>query len=286
MANETGNTQLDYIIPELWQPKILAAVYDGGKVISRVSNVSGEVAAKGDILHLPNMPTVTVNAVGASGSVTNQTITPTEAQLTVDTWVESTMTLIDKASKQSNGNIVDDFYTGAAAALRQKMDIDLLALATSANFSAQTAQGDGSQPLDEDALAGAIGEMMESKFAEALDEADRATFFLHAGEWRNLKKISAFSAANLLGSSKAAADKRALPDFYGVSAVLHTQVRVASTIRYNLLALREALAIGIQSNMEILELPRADLARRFNVNALYGVKLRVDRGCLMLSRDV
>ena len=286
MTNETTNTELDFIVPEIWQPKLLKAVYDSGKVVNRVDNVSGEIAAKGDILHLPNMPTITVNSVGASGSVTNQTITPTEAQLTVDTWVESTMTLVDKASKQSNGNIVEDFYTGAGAALRQKMDIDLLALATSANFSAQTAQGDGTGPLGEDELAGAIAEMMESKFAEALDEADRATFFIHAGEWRNLKKISAYSHANLLGNGGYSATSRKLPDFYGVGTVLHTQVRVASTIRYNLLALKEALAIGIQSNIGILELPRADLARRFNINALYGVKRRVDRGCLMLSKDL
>ena len=283
--NETTNTELDFIVPEIWQPRLLKAVYDSGKVVGRVDNVSGEIAAKGDILHLPNMPTITVNSVGAAGSVTNQTITPTEAQLTVDTWVESTMTLVDKASKQSNGNIVEDFYTGAGAALRQKMDIDLLALATTSNFSAQTAQGDGTGPLGEDELAGAISEMMESKFAEALDEADRATFFIHAGEWRNLKKISQFSHANLLGNGGFSATSRKLPDFYGVGTVLHTQVRVASTIRYNLLALKEALAIGIQSNIGILELPRADLARRFNINALYGVKRRVDRGCLMLSKD-
>lgn len=286
MTSETGNTELDVVIPEIWQPKILKAVYDSGKVINRVDNVSGEVSAKGDILHLPNMPSITINSVGASGSVTNQTITPTENQLTVDQWKEATMTLVDKAAKQQNGNIVDDFYNGAGAAMRQTMDAAVLALATSANFSAQTAQGDGSGPLDEDILAGAIGEMMESKFAEALDEADRATFFLHAGEWRNLKKIGVFSHANLLGSGAYSASARKLVDFYGVGTVLHTQVRVASSIRYNLLALKEALAIGIQSNIQILELPRADLARRFNINALYGVARRVDRGCLMLSKDV
>lgn len=286
MANETTNTELDFVIPEIWSPKILAQVYDSGKVVNRVDNVSGMISAKGDILHLPNMPTITVNSVGASGSVTNQTITPTEAQLTVDTWVEATMTLVDKAAKQQNGNIVDDFYNGAGSALRQKMDLDLLALATDANFSAQTAQGDGSGPLDEDALAGAVGEMMESKFAEALDDAGRATFFLHAGEWRNLKKIGAFTHANLLGSGAYSAGSRKIVDFYGVGTVLHTQVRVSAGIRYNLLALREALAIGIQSNVQILELPRADLARRFNINALYGVKRRIDRGCLLKSKDV
>jgi hypothetical protein len=283
MANETGNTQLDVIIPELWQPKILAAIYDSGKVIPRVTSVSGEVEAKGDRIHLPNMPTITVNTVGASGSVTNQTVTPTEAILVVDTWVESTMTLVDLASKQSNGNIVDDFYNGAGDALRQKMDLDLLALATDANFSAQTAQGDGSTPLDEDALAGAVGTMMSSKFADGLNDPERATFFIHSGEWRNLKKIGAFSHARVLGTGEYSAVTGKLPDFYGIKTVLSTQVRTSGSVRYNLLALREALAIGIQSNITVLELPRADLARRFNMNALYGVKVRIDRGCLIKS---
>lgn len=287
MTNETGSTALDVIIPEVWQMKIVAAIYDGGKVIKRVDNASGEVSRMGDRIHLPNMPTLTVNDVtAATGAVANQAVTLTENILVVDKWKEITMSLVDVADKQAHTNIVDDFYNGAGDLLRQQMDSDVLALATSANFTAQTAQGDGSQPLDEDALAGAIGEMMESKFAEALDQSDRATFFLHAGEWRNLKKIGAFTHANLLGSAKASADKRALPDFYGVSTVLHTQVRVAVGIRYNLLALKEALAIAIQSNPSVLELPRADLARRFNINCLYGVKTRIDRGCLMLSRDV
>lgn len=287
MTNETGNTALNVIIPEVWQKRIVSAIYDGGKVINRVDNVSGEVSRMGDILHLPNFPTLTVNDVtAATGAVANQTVTLTENTLTVDKWKEITMALVDKASKQAHSNIVDDFYNGAGDLLRQQMDSDVLALATDANFSAQTAQGDGSQPLDEDALAGAIGEMMESKFAEALDEAGRATFFLHAGEWRNLKKIGAFTHANLLGSAGASADKRALPDFYGVSTVLHTQVRVSAGIRYNLIALKEALAIGIQSNPEILELPRADLARRFNINCLYGVAFRIDRACLLKSKDV
>lgn len=287
MTNETGSTALDVIIPEVWQKRIVAAVYDGGKVINRVDNVSGEVSRMGDILHLPNFPTLTVNDVtAATGAVANQAVTLTENQLTVNKWKEMTMTLVDKANKQAHSDIVNDFYSGAAAGLRQQMDADILALATDANFSAQTAQGDGSQPLDEDALAGAIGEMMESKFAEALDQSDRATFFLHAGEWRNLKKIGAFTHANLLGSAKASADKRALPDFYGVSTVLHTQVYVTGGIRYNLLALKESLAIAIQSNPEIIELPRADLARRFNINCLYGVKARIDRGVLLKSKDV
>lgn len=287
MTNETDNTALTVIIPEVWQKKVVAAIYDGGKVINRVSNVSGEISKMGDILHLPNFPTLTVNNVTAStGAVANQVVTLTENQLTIDKWKEITMSLVDKASKQAHSNMVDDFYNGAGDLLRQQMDADILALATDANFSAQTAQGDGSQPLDEDALAGSIGEMMESKFAEALDESDRATFFLHAGEWRNLKKIGAFTHANLLGSAKASADKRALPDFYGVSTVLHTQVRVSGGIRYNLLALKESLAIGIQSNPEILELPRADLARRFNINCLYGVAFRIDRANLLKSKDV
>lgn len=287
MTNETGNTALDVIIPEVWQKRIVSAIYDGGKVISRVDNVSGEVSRMGDILHLPNFPTLTVNDVTAStGAVTNQTVTLTENQLNVDKWKEMTMALVDKADKQAHSNIVDDFYNGAGDGIRQQMDADILALATDANFSAQTAQGDGSQPLDEDSLAGAVGEMMESKFAEALDQADRATFFLHAGEWRNLKKIGAFSHANLLGNGGYSATSKKLPDFYGVGTVLHTQVRVAGGIRYNLLALRESLAIAIQSNPEILELPRADLARRFNINCLYGVKVRIDRACLLKSKDV
>jgi hypothetical protein len=283
MTNETDNTALTVIIPEVWQKRIVSAIYDGGKVINRVDNVSGEVSRMGDILHLPNFPTLSVNSVGASGSVVNQTVTLTENQLTVDQHKEVTMTLTDKASKQAHSDIVSDFYMGAGDLLRQQIDADILALATDANFAAQTAQGDGSQPLDEDALAGAIGVMMNSKFAEALDQADRATFFLHSGEWRNLKKIGVYSHASLLGSSKAAADKIALPSFYGVGTVMHTQVRVASSIRYNLLALKESLAVAIQSNPDVIELPRADLARRFNVNVLYGVKTRIDRGVLLKS---
>lgn len=287
MANETDNTDLDVIIPEIWQKRIVASIYDSGKVIPRVDNVSGEVSAMGDILHLPNFPSLTVNDVTAStGAVANQAVTLTENQLTVDKWKELTMALVKKANKQAHTDIVRNFLDGAGAAIRQQIDSDILALATDANFSTFTAQGDGSGPLDEDALAGAIGELMEGKFAEALNDPNRASFFLHAGEWRNLKKIGNLSHAQVLGTGAYSATSGKIPDFYGVSTVLSTQVRVASSVRYNLLALREALAVAIQSNPEVVQLPDADLAKRYNVNCLYGVAKRIDRAVLLKSRDV
>ena len=93
MTAETGNTALDVIIPEVWQKKILSAIYDGGKVISRVDNVSGEVSRMGDIIHLPSFPTLTVNDVTAATGVvfvndtTITAVTPTHPTGVVDVTV-------------------------------------------------------------------------------------------------------------------------------------------------------------------------------------------------------
>ena len=286
MANETTNTELDFIVPELWQPQLLQAVYDADDILNRVQRVDGDVRGKGDILHLPAMPVISTNAVGSSGSVTNQTVTPTEAQLTVDTWRESTMTLVDKADIQSIGDIIAAFQAGAPQALGEKMVSDLLALATDANITTNVV-GDGSQPLDEDALAASIGKLMATKFGGMLRDPNRVSWFLDAAEWQNLKKVGVYTHADVSGSSAYAGDKLALPNFYGVPYFLSNQVRVSSSIRYNLLAIREALALGVQRNIEMMELPRADLARRFNVNVLYGVKVRAQaRAVLVKSRDV
>jgi len=50
MANETEATALAVLTQELWRPSLLAAQYNAMKIGKRVLNVTGDVAAKGDIL--------------------------------------------------------------------------------------------------------------------------------------------------------------------------------------------------------------------------------------------
>ena len=60
------NTELDVLIPERWSSDLLAGLYQAADIIGRVQNVSGDVAAFGDILHLPLMAQWSVNDVTAS----------------------------------------------------------------------------------------------------------------------------------------------------------------------------------------------------------------------------
>ena len=280
MASEIGNTQLDYTIPELWAEQVLAQVYQEQSMVNRVDRVDGEVAAFGDILHLSAMPTVSVNDVSAAGAVTNQQLSTTEAQLTVDKWKEATVEIVDKASAQSKFNAVEGFKAAFPGALMQQMEIDLLSLYSDVTTNVE---GDGLSPINEDLITAAIGDLLSAKFGAFLRDPNRVTLELHTSQWAAMKKIAGYNHANLTGSSVGGQLQFPVPDVYGVPVLFNTQVQSSSSIYQNLLHLREAFAIGIQRNIQSETLARTALTTRITAHCLYGVKTRAQARAVLIK---
>lgn len=283
MANEITNTEANVLIPELWRSKMLEGRYAAMKIGKRVLSVDGDVSAQGDILHIQIEPTVSVNNVGSSGSVTNQALTPTEAQLTVDKWKECTITVVDKAQKQSIVDLLTAFTPAFGKAMGAQIDTDLAALYTDitntvGNTSAPL------QPVDEDMLVAAVRKLLDANVP--IEDPNDISFAFHTSMWGVLKKIPAFNHANLTGKSEGGQLTVPVPDLYGIPVLFSTTIASTGTPAYrnNLLFHKQAFAFGMQKNFNVETLARVSKATPVSGDALYGVKtVRADHACILAT---
>lgn len=281
MAND--NTEFDVIIPEIWSSDMLEALYEEAGAVNRVSNVSGEVAALGDKLNLPNDVAFSVNDVTASsGAVTDQDVTILSAQLTIDKWKEVTFQVVDKAAKQAQKIWMPAWRNSSFSALAQQIESDVLALYS--DVTTYTG-GDSTSQANEDLLTAAFGQLLGNKLGKKLENPNESSWIFHTSQWESLRKAKVYGDANITGESVGGGLKKKIPDIYGIPVYFNTQVGSTGGARQNLLLTRDAFACGIQSNPEFKELSSTGLARRYCANVLYGVKTRKeDRAALIKTR--
>lgn len=278
MANEITNTQANVIIPELWRPKMFEARYPASVMLKRVTTVDGEVEKQGDILHLPIEPVVSVNNVGSDGSLTNQALTPTEAQLTVNLWKEATIDVVDKAQKQSLIDLLTAFIPGFAKAIAAQQDADILALCSDITNSV----GDNATEYSAELLQAALQKLIDANIP--VDNANDISCVLHSSKWSAMKNIDKFQFANYTGEAMGGQMKYSLPAPYGVPHMISTQV-VSSTGYHNMVFHRQAFGCGTQKNFAIEKLARTKLSTPINGNILYGVKtIRADHAAQLITK--
>lgn len=283
MANEITNTEADVLIPELWRPKMLEARYAKMTFGKRILSVDGDVAAKGDILHIPIEPTVSVNAVGSTGSVTNQALTPTESQLTVDQWREATIDVVDKAQRQSIVDLVTAFQPGMSKAMAD--DADGLIANQYSNITTNSV-GSTSAPLDTvnpDLLTAAVQKLLV--LSVPVDDPNDVSFMFHATVWAQLKKIAEFNNANLTGKSTGGALEMKVPDIYGIPTFFTTKIKSTAgnlSVYKNFLLHRQALAWGMQKNFRLEMLARTKKSQPVSADWLFGIRtVRENHACLI-----
>lgn len=279
MANEIDNTHADVLIPELWRPKMFEARYPASVMLKRVVNVDGEVSQKGDILHLPIEPVVSTNNVGADGSVTNQALTPTEAQLTVDTWKEATIDVVDKAQKQSITDLLTAFIPGFAKAIAAAQDASLLALHSDLTTNEV---GTNATEYSGELLLAALQKLIDLNVP--VDNMNDISAVLHTSKWSVLKNIDKFQFANYTGMAMGGQMKYEAPAPYGVPHFFSTQV-VSSSGYHNLVFHRQAFGCGTQQNFRIERLARVRKSTPVSGDILYGVKtIRENHGVDMVTK--
>jgi len=283
MADEIENTELDKWIPEVWRPQALEGRYAAMKFAPRSLSTDAEVRGRGDIVHISIEPIVSVNDVGAAGALTNQALTPTEVQLTVDKWKESTIDVVDKAEMQSLISARATFPRSFGRAMGQQIDDDVFALQTAANLSSNQVGSSSTSP-DEALLTSAVQKLMEGDVPT--DNPNDITFSFHPKDWAALKQIDAFNDANITGMSQGGALTQNLPSFYGIPVVVSSRVAASGGARLNGLTHRQTYAWAMQQNFKIEQLARTKLSTPIVGSALYGVKLvREDHGVLIQTDD-
>lgn len=278
--NETGSTQLDKLIRELWSSDILAGLYEIGQATNRVTRVDGDVSAPGDILHLPAMPSLTVNNVSSAGAVTRQTVTPTEAQLTVDKVKEVTIDVVDYSARQAGLDILEPFKRDAARALDEQMETDLLALYS--DVSTYT-DGDSTSNANEDLLTNAVQSLLTAKLGRDLKDPNRCSFVFHTSQWAQLKKQKVFSDASITGEAMGGGLKMGVPSIYGIPTFFSASVASSGSARQNLLFTKDAFALGVQNPIGVTPLAKVQLSEAVVVHCLYGVKTRAEARAALIK---
>lgn len=280
MANEITNTEATVLIPEIWQPRMLEARYSQAKMLPRILDVSGQVAKMGDILHIPIEPVVSVNDVTqATGAVTNQALTPTEQQLTVNKWKEATIDVVDMTNYQSELDLIAAFVPSFGKAIGEQQDTDILALYSDVTTNVL---GGSDATIDEDMVLAAISKFLDLKIPT--ENPNDMTFMFHTSVWKQLKKIARYNDANLTGMSQGGVVRQSIPDLYGIPTYFTALVPTSSLAKQNLLFHRQAFACGTQKNFRVEFLARTKKSTPVSGDILYGVKtVRQNHACLLKS---
>jgi len=268
MADEITNTEADVFIPEIWRPGFLKALYAKGVVRPRILEADGDVAQKGDILHIRIAPSLSVNDVGATdGSVTNQALTATESQLTVDQWREISFTVLDKAAKQADDYLQPCLEQGVPAGFASDIDSKLLALHASLNGYTAV---DATAGINEDRLTDAFYALANANVM--MDDPNNISWFFSWKQWPTLKKLAQLSEAQITGEGGGGVLRFKIPDIFGCPVYFTSNV-ATSTYHKNMLLHREAMACGVQKNFNLEKFARTAKASTYSADILYGVRV-------------
>jgi len=239
------------------------------KIRPRFLEVTGNIQAKGDLLHIPTMAEGTVQDVtAATGAITNSAVTPTEAQLTVSRWRHIAIDVVDRANIQALIDATRDFPATFARQLSEDLDDAIAALWTTGNFTTNNVGSSTDQP-DEDLLTSAVQKLLEASVSVA--NPNNVTWFFHPLDWAKLKKIDVYNDANLTGQMSGGGIKMPLPDIYGIPVVISPLIDTASSARLNFLGHRESVAVAVQKEPTIERLARTRLSTPVVVHQLSGV---------------
>lgn len=292
MSNEISVTQLAGSIPDVVRKEALEARYDDAVISKNVSNYDTDVAVKSDRVSLSIMPAVAINSVGSGGSVTNQQLSTTAVEVTVDTWVECTVEVDDRALRQSALSIIKAFGKAFGRALAQKQDLDLAA--DWGNLDADYAVG-GTTVGDATPLDDAMVRLSRLKLNKnssgnngtgMVPRAGRK-WFLSPDAEADLLALARFSEAQTTGFARGLQiEGGEIKKLYGDPVFVTDQIATSAPVRKNLYLHEEALAIATQKNFSITPLAKTKLSEQITAHILYGIKtVRADHAVVVSSAE-
>jgi hypothetical protein len=277
MTNEIGNTEADVVIPELWleAQDLIKALYSASRIPMRVMRLDDRAKFYGDVIHIVAVPTATIGAVGADGTLANQALTLTENQLSVSRWRGNQITILNRASKQAKIDLFKAYVETMKGVAVQ--DVENYVLSLHASLTG-TAVGDELGEAGEDLLAAAVQNALNAELGEKLEDPEAMSWFFHTSQWDSLHKADFVKQYNVTGQTGGAAMPiRREKSIWGIPVFFSTQVASASyqsgTIRANMLAAREALALAVQKEIGVNMIPVAALAKGYAVDVLYGASV-------------
>jgi len=127
MATVT-RTSIDPFIPELWSAEVLLARTEAHFMAERVMGVMKVGLKKGDLVHIPFIGNLNVNAVGTDGTISPQGPTETEFSVLVNRWIESSVDVSEDAQDELGFDIMPKYSKKIGHALGRDVEDQLVAL--------------------------------------------------------------------------------------------------------------------------------------------------------------
>lgn len=130
VAEHIDATTADVFIKEVWSQAALVATEDE-LVFAMLSNRQFESdAAHGDTIHVPSLGNLSVQTKNRSDNAATifETITESNTDITIATWIYSAIALETATKKQVNRDLLKAYAPKQGFAIGQKIDDDLAAL--------------------------------------------------------------------------------------------------------------------------------------------------------------
>ena len=235
-------------IPEVWSNEIIREAESQLVAANLVKRYDAAVSKKGDTIHVPLISNLETNAKVASTAVTLQTVTETEATISIDTHEETSFLIEDMLKTQSQYDLMSEYTSKAGYAIAKKVDTDVLAL-----YSSFTSTDVGTYGTD-------ITNAVILAAIQTLDEVDvpmeDRAIIIAPSQKTALAKLDRFVRADYLGeyqkkmpTQTGPKSQRLWGDIYGIPVYWTNQVPTTAgtpTQTHNVLFHKEALALAMQ----------------------------------------
>ena len=282
------------VIAEVWGDKILPA-REAPRIISkRCLRIIDDITL-GDIIHLPNVANIAAGNVSSDGTTTSTANTETDTTVTVNQWRSVGIDVPLNVWRQSGAYDLAAMYApklgyGVAIDIEDQLfDLDTATAITTSGGATQGTDGNGLGDVEITAALAVLDN------AEVPDE-DRS-FMFHGNVLRDLRRIDKFTGSWSTGENPGAVatgriggqgKPSILLNFmgmvYGYPAWRSSRLNSGTSGRKNWLLQKEAIALALQKDISISELPVPRLAKHIVADAMFGTGVtRGDHAVILLS---
>ena len=266
MANTTSLVG-GVFIPEIWSAEITRSFENERVMAKLVSRFDADVRSKGDVVHIPNLSSITATYKVQGSEVPSSATTETEVTITVDKWAVARVTVEDILKKQSSYDLMKEYTGKLGQAIAEIQDDDIMSLYTS--FSTTIGATSSNVGLAKTYLLGAI----RTLDANNVPRNDRH-FVVEAYGLEDLRSMDEFVKYDTTGEAgHYGTDARM--KFFGVEIHQTNNLPVTTSLVSALMFHREALAMAQQKGINVQsEYSARHLDTALVADILYGVKAR------------
>lgn len=251
MSQEITITIASAAAPTVVSKEALRAFYNARLVASpdvvKYKVVTGQPGQNFDFVELGDL---TVAGIAAAGTAnTNTEWTHTQRQVALSDWRGTNIRVAKRVTMQSSFDYMKEFSVGAAGALGEDMDIQILS--DYANFTSNVVGSSTAvapDSLSDAMIRGALARI-ERQSVRRLDE--RMTAVLHPTAWYQLLADPDFKRADATGAGKGTHINGLVLPIYGLKVLVTPGVQQTGTVLGNVIFSQKAIGFVLNKDIAI-----------------------------------